>query len=202
MYINKKLDIEWWLPPRTASRMTAKIIKKIGFELVNHHHSYNLIDQKKTNIILNVRNPYSIIVSRYKQFYLKNKLIPQKYRWSSFVEFVKFYINMENSRPNAYEYPDLFNTANVKPYYRVRYEKFVNDLMSLDFICNNQYLDTDDLFDLKKGKTMWSENSTLDTSVPYNQYYTEESANMVYNHYEKLFVFDEYEKDSWKTITI
>jgi hypothetical protein len=42
----------------------------------------------------------------------------------------------------------------------------------------------------------------LDTSLPYNQYYTQESADLVYENYKNLFIFDGYEKDSWKTITI
>jgi hypothetical protein len=202
MYYNKELDIEWWLPPRTGSRMTAQIIRKLGFEVVGHHHLFNSINSAECKIILNVRNPYSIIVSRYKQFFKKNISTRYTYDLDSFYDFVKTYISWENSSPTPYNYPKIFNTSPVKPYFKVRYENFINDLMSIDVINQNQDLIQPELEKLKVGKLAWRENSSMDTSIPYNQHYSQESADLVYEHYKNLFIFDGYERDSWKTITI
>ena len=88
MYVNKDLNIEWWLPPRTASRMTRIIIIRVGFELADAYHWLGDGKSEK-KIIIDVRNPYSIMVSRYKQFYKKNVDIPNNHDWESFSQFIK-----------------------------------------------------------------------------------------------------------------
>jgi hypothetical protein len=201
MYVNKELDIEWWLPPRTASRMTKIIIQKLGFECFEHHHYFddNISGRK---IIINVRNPYSIVVSRYKQFYKKNITGSYTYEWENFNDFVKTFISWvrDGRSYQFYTYPEIFNSTNASPFFKVRYESYIDDLMSLDFIRNNQHLITDELNQLHQGK--WSENSLLDTTIPYNAYYDQESADMVYDLYNNIFIYDEYDRESWKTITI
>lgn len=197
MYVSKELDIEWWLPPRTASRMTKIIIEKLGFECVENHHYFNSnISGRK--IILNTRNPYSIVVSRYKQFHKKI----YNYNWENFNHFVKtFVIWVQEDRNNQfYTYPEIFNSTNTKPFFKVRYEQYVDDLMSLDFIRNNQHLLSMELEKLYQGK--WTEGIEVDTSLPYHAFYDQETADIVWEMYNNIFIYDGYDRESWKTITI
>ena len=204
MYISDEFKVQWWLPPRTASRMTAEILRKLNFEVYGNHHLFNENPSVDSKIILNVRNPYSIIVSRYKQFYKKNISTSYTYEWGNFNDFIKTFIRWFNEHRNYgfYNYPEIFNKSNTKPYFRVRYEHFIDDLLSVDVINNNKHLIQDELEKLNLGKLTWSENSLLDTSIPYHQHYNQESADLVYDLFENIFIFDGYERDSWKTITI
>jgi hypothetical protein len=204
MYYNKELGIEWWLPPRTGSRMTAEIIRKLGFEVVGHHHLFVHTPNYENKIILNIRNPYSIMVSRYKQFYEKDITVNYTYNWDNFTDFVKTFIEWTKVGRNYsfYSYPEILDKTNRQPHFKVRYENFINDLMSIDVINQNQHLIESELEKLNVGKSARSENSMLDTTIPYHQHYTQEAADLVYEHYKYLFIFDEYERDSWKTITV
>lgn len=201
MYINYDLGLEWWLPPRTASRMTKEIITPLGFELIEHHHFFSDASSQR-KIILNVRNPYSIIVSRYKQFYKRNIGTDYGYDWESFKSFVITYEQWINDAKayKFYTYPQLLESQNRKPDFVIRYENFKNDLMSLSFIRNNTHLIQSQLDKLDEGK--WVENSSFDTTIPYHTHYDQETADIVYKIYEHVFIFDGYERDSWKYITI
>jgi len=203
MFVNNELGIEWWLPPRTASRMTRLIITKVGFELVDGHHI--LGDGKSgRKIILNVRNPYSIVVSRYRQFYKKNISINYTYDWETFKDFVRMFKSWvtDTGSFQFYTYPEILSSANTEPYFRVRYENYFNDLMSFDFIRDNQHLFPDELERLHKGKDGWVENSLFDTSIPYHEHYDQETADIVWEMYNNIFLYDGYDRESWKTITI
>lgn len=197
MYVNKDLNIEWWLPPRTASRMTRMIIEKLGFEQVGYHHSFNSINENR-KIYINVRNPYSIIVSRYKQF--NNRHI--SYTWTNFNEFVKTFATwVETGHIKIFkDYPETFESTNTKPFFKVRYENYLQDLMSIDFIKDNQHIIQPELDTVNQGK--WNDNVFVDTTKPYYEFYDQETADIVYKLYENNFVYDGYDKESWKTITI
>lgn len=203
MYINKDLNIEWWLPPRTASRMTRIIIIRVGFELADAHHWLGDGKSEK-KIIINVRNPYSIMVSRYKQFYKKNVDIPNNHDWESFSQFIKTFKDWPVAIQSLkfYSYPKILKSSNIEPYFKVRYENYFNDLMSLDFIRNNQHLFPNEVDRLNKGKDSWIENSLFDSSIPYHKHYDQETADIVWEMFEDVFIYDGYDRDSWKTITI
>lgn len=204
MYVNKELNVEWWLPPRTASRMTAEIIRLLGFEVDGHHHLiYDEVSNRK--IILNVRNPYSIMVSRYRQFYNEHNLKREDFKLDTFFGFINSFIHWVNNSSSTYRFyrhPEILTKANRKPDIVIRYETFVDDILSIDFIKDNVEKIPHQIEKLHNGKSHWPDNSDLKITGPYYEFYDQECADLVYNHYEHLFIFDGYEKDSWKTITI
>ena len=144
------------------------------------------------------------MVSRYKQFYKKSVVIPNNIDWESFNHFVKAFKDLPVTIQTLkfYSYPKILKSSNVEPFFKVRYENYFNDLMSLDFIRNNQHLFPNEVDRLHKGKDGWVENSLFDSSIPYHKYYDQETADIVWEMFEDVFIYDGYDRESWKTITI
>ena len=54
MYISDKYQIQWWVPPRTASRMTRKFLEKLNFTGQWGHHT--VYGDSRYDVYLNIRN--------------------------------------------------------------------------------------------------------------------------------------------------
>jgi len=82
MNINRENKIIWWAPERCATKLTAEIFKKLGFEvfdkekqdfvsLSEHYHSHDIVfpeEFKDYKLICNIRNPYDRVLSFYLNF--------------------------------------------------------------------------------------------------------------------------------------
>jgi len=193
MYVSDKYQIQWWLPPRTGSRMTSEILLKLGFHNEWGHHI--MFGESKHDVILNLRNPYSVVVSYYLgSMYSKSK---------TFKEYLndKTINHLEKSNKHLMDYTEALRERQLKVKQIVRYENFINDLLSVDFIKENLDLIPEELEKLNMGKTPWRTNYEESLIKPYSDFYNEEIAEMVYHSKKKFFDFGEYSKDSWKILS-
>ena len=88
MYYSEKYKSQWWLPPRTASRMVKKFLDRLDFKSLGHH-SLTIVDPS-WDLNLLVRNPYSIAVS---YWYNRNE---RRYNSEMFTSFYKSVQNREH----------------------------------------------------------------------------------------------------------
>lgn len=193
MYVSDKYQIQWWLPPRTGSRMTSEILLKLGFHSEWGHHT--MFGESKHNVILNLRNPYSMVVSHY--------LGSMMFRKKSFGDFLKdkeWNFLIHNNK-HLWDYIEALRERQLNLTKIIRYENFMNDLLSVDFIESNQDLLSNEIDKLKQGNTPWRSDYNTDLIKPYSEYYNEELADMVYQSKQKFFDFGGYSKDSWKTLS-
>ena len=192
MYISDQYQIQWWLPPRTASRMTKSIITKLGFEVHQSHHS--VFSDCKYDVYLNIRNPYSIAASI---FFMKE---PREYM--SFKDFVikgrADFLDSKNLHQVDYTEATKIQNSNIKKL--IRYENYRDDILSIDFIQENIHLIQEEMKEFNLGTSPWRGTNKWHNRVPYNQIYTQEIADLVYEYKKNYFEFGGYERNSWKTI--
>lgn len=193
MWVSEKYKIQWWLPPRTASRMTASFLKKLNFHQEWGHHG--VFGESKNDVYLNIRNPYSIAVSYY---FLGNQ---QNYK-ETFEEFILKskgdYSWMKNI--NTLDFLEALRDRKLEPKKVIRYENLVEDLLSLELIQENIILLDDEVKKLKEGVNPWRTDYKPEFLKPYSEFYTQELADIVYENRQKFFEFGGYNRDSWKTI--
>ena len=194
MYISDQYQIQWWLPPRTASRMTKSIITKLGFKTHRGHHS--VFSDCEYDVYLNIRNPYGIVASI---FHMKDP--------DTFISFEDYVIRNQGwfgNPENDYtmDFVDAIIKQNSSVKKLIRYENYRDDILSIDFIQENIHLLQEEMKDMNLGNQLWRQQTHLwHKRIPYNQLYTQETADIVYELKKKFFEFGGYEKDSWKTLT-
>lgn len=195
MYISDEYKVQWWLPPRTGSRMTKSILLKLDFEERWGHHT--CFGDSTYDVYINIRNPYAITVSYY---HLRQSDIRQRDNPETFEEFVrKFkgeYLNFKNY--HLLDYLQALKERKLQPTKIIRQEHLFEDLLSIDFIKNNQHRLETQIAYLEEGSTPWRKYYD---STPYNEYYTQELADIIYENRKKFFDFGRYDKDSWKTLS-
>lgn len=192
MYVSDKYEVQWWLPTRTGSRMTSEILLKLGFRQEWGHHT--MFGESKHDVIINLRNPYSVVVSHYLgTIYSKQK---------NFEEYIKDKnINyLEKTPLHLMNHIEALRERKLKIKQIVRYENFVKDLLSVSFVKDNLNLFPEEYEKLILGNTPWRTTYEKSLIKPYSEFYNEELADIVYKSKKKFFDFGEYHKDSWKTL--
>jgi hypothetical protein len=244
MNVSDKVKCVWWAPQRNATRAVATlIIKKYKFYVVkppkkNKVRTFNPLvplappeykyshvidipkDKEDYFLILNVRNPYSRVVS-----FWRNRSKATLLKWLT--EPIKEYGNL----PAGVMVDDYSAGLDIKkPDLLIRYEYLKEDVLKIPFIDINdafvkkQYEENiiNNPFDgvesrnFTKGqleemmrstaKEMGKEIpeniektiTTRDVAAPWQSFYTEETANLVYENCKRQFVEFGYDKDSWK----
>ena len=198
MWVSNKYQIQWWLPPRTASRMTAKLLTRLGFRQEFGHHT--VFGESKHDVYLNIRNPYSLNISWYILTYPNHKL--------PFDEFLRNTKGDYNSMSKKSEHPSYLNDyiealrdRNLTLKKVIRYENLIEDLLSVPIIGENQFFLQEELEELHQGTSFWRKEEQLPLyQKPYSEYYTQELADIVYENRKKFFDFGNYDKDSWKNL--
>jgi hypothetical protein len=192
MWVSEKYKIQWWLPPRTASRMTASFLQKLNFHQEWGHHT--LFGESRYDVYLNIRNPYSLSTSYYFLTHKLHKL--------TFEEFIKKskgnYEWVTNS--HLLDYVKAFGVRKLSPAKIIRYENFEEDLMSVECIKSNQEILSEQITKLKQSTTPWRTDYKPEFLKPYSEFYTQELADIVYENRKKYFEFGGYDRDSWKTL--
>ena len=181
MYISDQYQIQWWLPPRTASRMTKAIITKLGFEVQGGHHA--VFSDCKYDVYLNIRNPYSVVASIF--FRLETR------EYISFRDFVikgrADFIDAKNLHLTDYTKAAMIQNSNIKKL--IRYENYRDDILSIDFVQENIHLLQEEMKMFNSGTSPWRSNNKWHDRVPYNQIYTQEIADLVYEYKKSYFEF-------------
>jgi len=192
MYVSDKYQIQWWLPPRTASRMTASFLRKLGFHQEWGHHT--VFGESRNDVYLNIRNPYSLSISYY---FLSHNL--HNLNFDKFIQECKGnYGWMKNL--HLMDYLEAFRDRKLTPKKVIRYENLEQDLLSLEIIQENIGLFENEIEKLKQGVSPWRTTYQPELLKPYCEYFNEELADIVYENQKKFFDFGSYEKDSWKTL--
>lgn len=194
MYYSEKYKSQWWLPPRTASRMVKKFLDRLDFQSFGHH-TLKVIDPSWDLNIL-VRNPYSIAVSFW---YNRNE---RRYNSERFTSF-------SNSIQNKNDYLNELIVNNpskvilsekIQDYNLIKYESLLEDLLKISYIKENKKLLKEEFSFFKLGNHPWRCDRPQELIKPYYEFYTQELADIVYNQKQSEFELGGYHRDSWKTL--
>jgi hypothetical protein len=143
-------------------------------------------------LILNIRNPYSRLVSLY-HLYLHNnpKLNPVFDKWVEVITRGDGTIILEY---NVFLDKIVENFTKIPDYY-VRTEFLESDLKQIPFIKDNLNV----LSNMFENHVIRNEfDNEFEPKKKWNEYYTQELADLVYSRTEKQFKLFNYNKDYWK----
>lgn len=198
MYYSEKYKSQWWLPPRTASRMVKKILLSLEFIEQDGHHTFSIKDPNWDLNIL-IRNPYSRSVS----YWLLNN--EKNYNTNKFVEFsdsiYKLHDYLADITNKDFKNPSrVLHSQNITNYNLVRYESLFDDLMKISYIKENQMELREELSIFDLGNAPWRKDRPKELIKPYYEFYTQELADIVYTQKQSEFDLGGYHRDSWKTL--
>ena len=198
MYYSEKYKSQWWLPPRTASRMVKKILERLEFIDHDGHHTLTIKDPNWDLNIL-IRNPYSRSVS----YWLLNN--EKNYNTNKFVEFsdsiYKLHDYLAAITNKDFKNPSrVLHSQNITNYNLVRYESLLEDLLKISYIKENQMELREELSIFDLGNAPWRKDRPKELIKPYYEFYSQELADIVYTQKQSEFDLGNYHRDSWKTL--
>ena len=229
MNVSHDYKFIWWAAPRCASRETAGAMGLFNFwiyypdapshvgnrfgELEDNPIKYEgnpfthfasippEINPDDYKLIINVRNPYSWVVSCWHAEFNDLRSNPDA-EPCSFEEFIKsrtehFWNNEEDTTDRQ-----IVN-LNKQPDYLIRFENLVEDVLAIPFIKEKEnhpkiqrWIQTAEGRKIKNG---WREGYREEVKdIPWKNWYNQELADIVYNIKENYFKTFGYDKDSWK----
>ena len=198
MYYSEKYKSQWWVPPRTASRMVRKILEQLDFIQEDGHHTFSI---KNHNWDLNVviRNPYSRAVS----YWLLNN--EKQYNTDQFKTFSESVYNLNDylrdGHVGPFKNPSTSLISNkIKNYNLIRYEFLFDDLVKIPYIEQNKFELQNELSMVSLGNIPWRKDRPKELIKPYHEFYTQELADIVYTRKQTEFELGGYHRDSWKTL--
>jgi hypothetical protein len=166
---------------------------------------------KDYSLLINIRNPYSHLVSTWYYDHTRNKTSITELTFEQYVRNVCFKQIYTSSRASIKDhfFPEICNIiVNTKTDYMfIKYEQLAEDIKKIPFIdFNNQNIQT--CYEEYILKNHFNESSTIvgelrkDNSqlklTDWRSYYTDELADIVYTYKKKQFELFKYEKNSWK----
>ena len=194
MSYSDKFKVVWLNPMRVATRSCISIQKKLGFEECGVH-SFQIPEERDGyQIIVNVRNPYSRLVSLYKINCIWKKT---EFLIEGFKPWVTNALNEGNRFENisTVHLDLLIETLQKPPEVFVKIETLERDLKKLWFIKDNLELLSSD-FELQIDNNRYI--NEYREHIPCQNFYNQELADFVYQKTQKQFEMFNYEKDSWK----
>jgi len=190
MNYSDKYKVIWLTPMRTATRSCAEIQKKLGFDRCAVHGINIPKDKEDYYLVTNIRSPYPRIVSLFKLSCIWNKI---EFSTKGFTKWLDFNFNNPNRFTIHLDF--LYKDLPKNPDSFVRTEFLETDLKNLWFInqnfdfleetFNNQILHNGYLNEYK-------------TIIPWQSFYNEEIADLVYSKTENQFKLYNYKKNYWK----
>jgi hypothetical protein len=190
MYVSEKYQIQWWFPLHVGSTVTRFLLQDLGF---TPHWGQHPIDPScDYDIIVNVRNPYSLALSIWRHH------TPfQEYSFEDYVndyagEYVKY------SNYDEIDYVKHLQNRKHKLKKIVKVENLYDNLTSIDFIHENEKVILSKLRDIQEKKGVRRGEKIKSLSI--EKYYTQNLANIIYENRKKFFDFGGYDRDSWKTL--
>jgi len=202
MNYNDDLKVVWITPMRTGTRSSGAIMSKLDFKSENNNihqkeivHGIGIPEGKEDYmLIVNIRNPYSRMVSLYYLYLHNSKQFNQSFdRWVksnlSFSDYNKSFFILDSLKKLS-KLPDLY----------VRMENFKNDINSLWFVKENFDLLEQTINDnIEKNRYLTEfEEYGFTKKNSWKEYYNEEIAEIVFLKLKGEFDFFNYDKNSWK----
>lgn len=192
MNYSDELKIVWLTPRRTATRTCSKFQQFFNFNRSGQHGGFLLNSKIDYTLILNIRSPYPRMVSLY-HLYLSHfpKTKPVFDKWVEVITREGFNVVKEYE---VFLNEIVENSIKIPDYY-VRTEFLESDLKRIPFISDN----INELSDVFENYVKRNESKNeFGINKPWEEYYTQELADLVYSRTEKQFKLFNYNKDYWK----
>ena len=190
---------------------------------ITHNHTFKLFpNHEDYKLIMTGRNPYNRVVSKFKKSLESQKYINKNFNLEiDFSEFVyslyypynlNLFVIPETKNINSFSFkrffigfynlsvtPDGFFERKID--HKVRIDSIKDDYKSIDFINSSDYY-KNGLLDLELSKKVGLMdnivNENYNLPLHWQEYYTQETADIVYKFCSEYFNTFEFEKDSWK----
>ena len=193
MNYSDDLKVVWITPMRTGTRSSNVLMKKLNFITINHE--IKIPDGKEDYfVVMNIRNPYSRLVSLYNMFRFSKKNM--NYEFETWIKNDHFVLVDKDYDTFI---SDRIKKLMVRPSFFVRMESFFEDILSLEFIKNNYELLKDDID--KNILYNRYENDYLPLGSQkkfWKDYYNIELAELVQRKMFREFEYLNYDLNSWK----
>lgn len=225
MNYSKKHRIIWWAPERCATKLVADIFSNYNFEyketlesepkeLTAPYHSHSIFVPEEFSdfdIVCSIRNPYDRVLSLFTNFtnvgsqivYTKNTKEVFIKRFSEFVKQLLQYSEVRKIDPDPEKnivlkkYCAKYDFEDRIPDYFIRMENLKEDLSNLKFISESN-LWKSNFFD-----NFISDNPFINLKpYSFNEVYTFEAAQLVFNYFKKHFFLCNYDPFSFTRETI
>jgi hypothetical protein len=217
--VNKCFTITY---PHTGSRLMMKVLDNFNFdsyELKNnkliykksgsqHNHTFDLFEgHENYKLMISCRNPYDIFVSKFRFWLGGVKVMKSTFNLNSeFLEFIEEFI-FEIEERTWFKPSHLLKSEKIltRPIdYRIKLENLEESYSKVPFIADSEFAKNG--FLLKELNNKIGDHKQLKLVKPwvshlpkdFRDFYTQETADLVYNNFKELFLFMDYHQDSWK----
>lgn len=206
---SKEWGFLWWATAGCASRSTEGFINQIGVEdLVNengtprmNHNQAVTKGSEGLPVICNSRNPYTRLLTTFKDIKVERE---EKHNDIEFESFVEEYTSETENFDEHYE--KEWDRIGVEPTYKLRMEHLAEDIWNVSpFLkageerikeaIRNCFEENSHSHENKYDEYITSPNGVKVQDC--KPYYDEHTAKAVYEGHKKVFDFFGYEKDSW-----
>jgi hypothetical protein len=183
------LKVNWITPIRTGTRSCSEIQKFYNFDIIGSHEFNSYNQRKDYTLILNIRNPYSRLVSIFNlwKIHYPDKTI-------DFNVWIKSALDDLHKNVNYYQIflDKIVNQLPKIPDYYLRTEFLEQDLKKLWFI------DNESIEVIKIIEDNIKKNNYLSSDTSWQSFYNQELADFVYSRTQEQFELFGYNKNYWK----
>jgi len=197
MYFSENYKSQWWVPPRTGSRMLKKILDRLDFKSEGHHEM--TIKDPNWDLNILIRNPYSRAVS----YWLNRN--EKRYNTDNFMDFSESIHNKQDYLRDLHvsNFKDPSReiiSKKIKYYTLIKYETLFEDILMVPYIKDNLHLLQQEISFFNLGHTPWRLDRPKELIRPYYEFYNQDLADIVYTQKQSEFELGGYHRDSWKTL--
>jgi len=208
--------------PHTGSRSIMNILKHFDFNTYElkknkliyklsgpgHNHTLNLFPgHEDYKMMITCRNPYDIFASKFRFWMSTKQMMKSTFEITTEFEIYieEFLLDVEDTVWFTPSHISNSNEILSRPIdYRIKLEDLEGSYSKVPFISDSEFARSGDLIkELNNKIGDHSQLSKLKPWLPYlpknfKEYYNQKTADLIYNNFEKLFLFMDYDKDSWK----
>jgi hypothetical protein len=188
----------WVTPMRTATRTCIKIQNFFNFDKSGHHDIINYEDKKDYDIIFNIRSPYPRVVSLFKIFC--NHHNNYDVDFNLWLKNVTDDFHRENDFYYTIHLDDIMKKIHKLPTHLVKVEFLEEDLKKIPLIKNN-LVSLSEIFENEiRRNGFFNEFGKYSEKmiIPWQSYYNQESADLVFKSTENQFNIFNYNRNYWK----